>query len=165
MQPMVAMMVAMPLLAFPMAVMPLQHLAGLRQLQLSAIYLLLDPSVAWLSQLTQLTLLGVFCDGLTYHHSMQYPHAAQQQQVEHCVAAVVPWVKRSCPASLGQLVLYMYGVPVREVLPSPLPVVSVYVRGEEVDAGLRAPQEGFTTRSAAVPMQPCPHLPGVWELL
>jgi hypothetical protein len=141
------------------AVMPLQHLVGLRQLQLSSMYLRVEPT-GWLSHLTQLTLLGVLCDVI--QDDIQDQPAAQQ--VDICVEAVVPLLQFSCPPSLQQVVLYMYGVSLRELLPSPLPGVPVYVRGEEVDAWLNAP-EGRFAPSFAASMQPCPHLPGVWELL
>jgi hypothetical protein len=141
--------------------MPLQHLVGLRQLQLSATYLLQHPT-GWLGHLTQLTLLGVLCDVLQYR--VQERGLGAAQQVEHCSGLVVPRLLGSCPSSLQQVVLYIYDVSLREVLPSPLPGVPVYVRGEWLDVWLTAPEGRFVPRFAAS-MQPCPHLPGVWELL
>jgi hypothetical protein len=129
----------------------LQHLVGLRQLQLSAPLLINHPT-GWLTALTQLTLLAVSCK------QVQEQSDTQQQQVVSCVAAVVPRVQDTSPPSLQQVVLYMKGVSMRTVEPSPLPGVSVWVR-QQHDWEWRVVPQGPR------PMQPCPHLPGVWELL
>jgi hypothetical protein len=127
----------------------LQGLVGLRQLQLSCQPLLCYPT-AWLSHLTQLMLLMVDFSG--------YRVDGVRPGLSSCVAAVVPRLQSSHPASLQQVVLYLEGTPVCDVVPSLLPGVAVGVRPRTDDAYYCMPR-------APRPMQPCAHLPGVWELL
>jgi hypothetical protein len=82
----------------------------------------------------------------------------REAEVARCVAAVVPRVQHSRPASLQQLALLIERVPVCDVVPSPLPGVSVHVREQRLDMWVRGHQ-------GHRPMQPCPHLSGVWEVL
>jgi hypothetical protein len=122
---------------------------GLRQLQLSCQHLLCHPT-AWLGHLTQLTLLVVDFSG--------YQVDGVQQGLPGCVAAMVPRLQGSHPASLQQVVVYLQDAPVCDVVPSPLPGVSVGVRPDPAERLFAMPR-------APRPMQPCAHLPGVWELL
>jgi hypothetical protein len=183
--------------------LPLQHLVGLRQLQLSAPHLINHPT-GWLSALTQLTLLAVeFMSEQVPEAEVQEAAAEQQppaadvaqvsdesqlkqesgdeseqsvseyeqsdsdeeqqelqpqDSMARCVAAVVPRVQHSRPTSLQQLVLFIEDVPAEEVVPSPLPGVSMHVHEFQWDLWLSACHNRR-------PMQPCPHLPGVWEVL
>jgi hypothetical protein len=128
----------------------LRGLVGLRQLQLSCQHLLCYPT-AWLSHLTQLTLLMVDFSGY-------WVDGVQQPGLSSCVAAVVPRLQGSVPASLKQVVLYLKGTPVCDLVPSPLPGVAVGVRPDPAERRFAMPR-------APRPMQPCAHLPGVWEVL
>jgi hypothetical protein len=127
----------------------LQGLVELCQLQLSAAYLVTYPT-AWLGHLTQLTVL--VCEERT-------GYGEEQLVLSNCLEALVPRLQGNLPASLQQLVLYLQDVPVCDVVPSPLPCVSVGVRIEPDSHGVCTIPQG--PRS----MQPCPHLPGVWELI
>jgi hypothetical protein len=85
----------------------------------------------------------------------------QEQELSigaRCVAAVVPCVQHSRPASLTQLGLFVEDASAWQVVPSPLPGVSVQVRRFHDNVWLSACH-------GRRPMQPCRHLPGVWEVL
>jgi hypothetical protein len=128
----------------------LRGLVGLRQLQLTGTHLLWYPTT-WLSHLTQLSVLVV-----NFYNDLQ--HGVAPPVLSERMAAVVPRLQGSHPASLQQVVLYVPGTPVCDVVPSPLPGVAVGVR-PPADVGY------FPMPRAPRPMQPCAHLPGVWELL
>jgi hypothetical protein len=125
----------------------LHGLVALQQLQLSEMHLLWYPAT-WLSHLTQLTLLAVHLN----------TKQGRDVVLSSRIAAVVSRLQGSHPASLKQLVLYLQGAPVSDVVPSPLPGVSVGVRPDPNG-------DGFAVPRAPPAMQPCPHLPGVGELL
>lgn len=125
----------------------LHDLVGLQQLQLSEMHLLWYPAT-WLSHLTQLTLLVV-------HLNIKQ---GRDVVLSSRMASVVSRLQGSHPASLKQLVLYLQGAPVSDVVPSPLPGVSVGVRPDPNG-------DGFAVPRAPRAMQPCPHLPGLGELL
>lgn len=125
----------------------LHGVVGLQQLHLSDMHLLWYPTT-WLSHLTHLTLLAVRLN----------IQQGRDVVLSSRMASVVSRLQGSHPASLQQLVLYSQGAPVSDVVPSPLPGVSVGVRPHP-DGG------GFAVPRAPRAMQPCPHLPGVGELL
>jgi hypothetical protein len=134
---------------------PLRGLVSLSQLHLSVQHLLWYPT-AWLSHLTQLTLLVVQCDEAATQ-GVKLPKV-EGPAVSTCLAAVVPRLQANHPASLQQLVLYLEGAPPCDVVPSPLPGVSVGVRPDPA-------ADWMGVHEGPRPMQPCRHLPGVWELL
>jgi hypothetical protein len=139
----------------------LQGLVGLRQLELSAALLLEHPT-GWLSCLTQLALLAVDCVEV----QQQWPawdeqllKEQQQQVAAGCVAALAPRLQAVSFARLVQVVLYVEGGVMCEVVPSLLPGVSSVVQARRVMWKWDGEPSCFR------PMAPFLRLPGVWELL
>jgi hypothetical protein len=141
---------------------PLQSVAGLRQLELGIAHILEHPT-AWLSSLTQLTLLAVDCWAMERQLLPLYegqPRLQRRQQVAAgCVAALAPRLQAVSFARLVQVVLYIDYAVTCEVAPSPVPGVSVMVQASRVHWQWRGESSCFR------PMAPFLRLPGVWELL
>jgi DNA segregation ATPase FtsK/SpoIIIE-like protein len=85
-------------------------------------------------------------------------HEQHEEDRACCVAATAQCVQHSRPSSLKQLMLFIEDVPACNVVPSPLLGVSVHVRDFQWDLWKLECQ-------GRRPMQPCPHLPGVWEVV